>query len=535
MKLVKKVSAIFLALAIIMVMVPQMENIVKAADTDAVSPAVYEWNANDNTYDGDVITGTGISGGNLSTSCSAQGYTQGAKIGSGQFFTVAVPTGKFATITIWALSNGDDITKLTVGAGTEHEQIIAQNKKRGSNVEPLEQVVPDVYPGGETGTSYVIKKKTNEAVIYKVQVKVYDNETDVPVVVKTKVTVSGTITSKVSLENGTIRLLNEKEVAEGKLTLKSGTENQYDYVVTDVVGDGTQYYIDIESNAITEGRTILKSDVLKTKTFTVDKDSITDKNFELEYSDITNIWDFRDANMTNFSKQGGSVEYYLYKGLKVDVRNGKFAKGNKIFQINAGTKIAIPVTGIGTVKCTISKDFPAKMTLGDVTLTEKAQVIEASYSLTDSEIVLEMVDGSYLETIEITNTLAPITVKGAAIRTQTESWGKGIRFGGELSFADIQESDVTESGTLIGLANTVGTNNITVSDAGKTCVKVVRSTFIEKTDASLTYAAALINIPEGQLDTQIVARPYVIVDGETYYGDQVVTSYNNIEAKINTK
>ena len=74
---------------------------------------------------------------------------------------------------------------------------------------------------------------------------------------------------------------------------------------------------------------------------------------------------------------------------------------------------------------------------------------------------------------------------------------------------------------------------MTLENVGTTCIDVVRTTFIEETDATLDYAAALINIPEANLDTSIVARPYVTVNGITYYGDQIATTYNNATKIVN--
>ncbi len=89
---------------------------------------------------------------------------------------------------------------------------------------------------------------------------------------------------------------------------------------------------------------------------------------------------------------------------------------------------------------------------------------------------------------------------------------------------------------MIGLVDIVGEGNEIILDSvGTTCIKVVRTTFIKEADEKLEYVAALIKIPESELDTKIIARPYVIVDGITYYGKQIITTYNEVMVKINAQ
>lgn len=524
MKLFKKVSAVVLALAMIVVLIPQLGSIAKGEEANFVT---YKWDVDEDKAEfaeGAVIVGTSISISN--SGYSSKQHTKAVKFGSSQRFTFTIPAGKFAKITVWSLTNGDTESKFTVG-----DQSIIEQKAAGSDVDELVHVIPGIFAGGESGTAYEMKRNSGGVLIYRVQVDVYDNETDVPQdKVETKVTVSGTITSDVSLEGGTINLLGDK-TAKGDLKLKDGTTNQYEYSIDEVVGDGMEYYIDIEADAITIGKVLLRSDLLKQQKFTVETENITNNDFELKYEPIENSWDFTNANMSNFSKENIS-ELFTYKGLQVDVTTGKFSKGSGNFQINTGTKITIPVSGWGTVVCEFTSKPTSATKLGEATGDGQSSTITYNYQ-NAKYIELSIGEGLYLTKIEVTPDTAnpPVLALGASVRQETAEWGNGIRFGGLLNLNKVGENST--SGTLIGLKSVVNDATMTLEDVQKTCINVERTTYIEQDESSLEYAAALINIPDENLDTEIVARPYVTIGDNTYYGEQTLITYNTAQKIVN--
>ena len=121
----------------------------------------------------------------------------------------------------------------------------------------------------------------------------------------------------------------------------------------------------------------------------------------------------------------------------------------------------------------------------------------------------------------------PVSTLGASVRQETAEWGNGIRFGGQLNLNKVVENST--SGTLIGLKSVVNDATMTLEDVQKTCINVERTTYITQDESSLDYAAALINIPDEHLDTQIVARPYVTIGDNTYYGEQISITYNTAQ------
>lgn len=155
-----------------------------------------------------------------------------------------------------------------------------------------------------------------------------------------------------------------------------------------------------------------------------------------------------------------------------------------------------------------------------------------------------------------------LKTKGAAYREPTADYGNGIRFGSLLdtntfkkfkvgsestteseALEDIDIFNEIETGTLVALKSTMDKKGITeltlddtlgsvVSGAG---LKVKRTTYVSNVNKSLIYAVAIVNIPPEQLNTTFVARPYMIIDGKVYYGDQISASYDDVKDKVWTQ
>lgn len=133
---------------------------------------------------------------------------------------------------------------------------------------------------------------------------------------------------------------------------------------------------------------------------------------------------------------------------------------------------------------------------------------------------------------------SPVSALGASYRNATDEYTNGIRFGSTIDKTAIDYSKVTESGTLIARKTTMDSNSVTeltMDSVGTVCLKVVRTTYLEETDDVLNYAAAIVNIPAEKLDDEFVARSYVVIDGVTYYGAQMIDTWNSVKAKADAK
>lgn len=133
---------------------------------------------------------------------------------------------------------------------------------------------------------------------------------------------------------------------------------------------------------------------------------------------------------------------------------------------------------------------------------------------------------------------SPVSALGASYRNATEEYTNGIRFGSTIDKTKIDYSKVTESGTLIARKTTMDSNGVTeltMASVDTVCLKVVRTTYLEETKDVLNYAAAIVNIPAEKLDNEFVARSYVVIDGVTYYGAQMIDTWNSVKAKADAK
>ncbi len=137
---------------------------------------------------------------------------------------------------------------------------------------------------------------------------------------------------------------------------------------------------------------------------------------------------------------------------------------------------------------------------------------------------------------------------GAAYREKTPGWSNGIRFGSVFDATTVKKTengavaniDVltdVETGTLVALESTMNEKGITelTLDESQNAVaglKVKRTTKLaDSTSTSLQYSVAIVNIPEERQEINFVARPYVISDGQVYYGDQISASWDEIKAQ----
>lgn len=129
---------------------------------------------------------------------------------------------------------------------------------------------------------------------------------------------------------------------------------------------------------------------------------------------------------------------------------------------------------------------------------------------------------------------SPVSALGASYRETTEEYQNGIRFGSTIDKTTVNGT-ITESGTLVALKSTMETKNVTeltMDSVESVCKKVIRTTYIKEDDSTLQYAAAIVGISEEQKDTVLVARPYVVVDGVTYYGSQMENTWNGVQAAV---
>ncbi len=547
MKLLKKASAVLLALAMIAVMIPQLgSKVVKAAEpssTDVWEAAKQSTSAATTTSPNGLIKATGKVSKN-----QAGSYTQALKTGSSSFFTITAPQGKFVKVTVVANVNkkDDSMSAIEVEGNSATRKFI----RAQSSMEPEEVTLTGYLEGGvDANKDYKLVHVQNQLFIYKVTVVVYDNINDIPVDPTIhKVKVTGTIQSDLSLDKGKINF----GLYEGTLSRKEGTTNEYTYELADVESDGSVYPVSITSDEVTKSLKNIDPTSYDAKNgkkvivnYTEGSDT-TEMNFTLKYTSLDGLtWNFADTakNWQAITYEAGRTETGIYKGLEITATTVSGAKGkfdvqpaNGRVQINTATKVKIPVSGCGTVTCAFSGTANANTTLGigtDVTTGSNKKDASLIFNYKNAEYVELNIgtDNSGLYLKSITVTPDPVSQLGASVRQETEAWGNGIRFGGQLN---LKKVDTTcESGTLIGLKSVVGENEMTLDNAGVTCVKVERTTYIEETESSLVYAAALIKIPNDQLNTEIVARPYVKdVKGTVYYGEQITTSHSAATAAL---
>ncbi len=553
MKLLKKAGAVVLVLAMIAVLMPQLGSVVKAA---ASSTHVINY-ANDGKQDSYFTISGALSNNSGSTT---KDFSRGYKTGT-QTFDFTVTEGKYAVVEFnmnlrYANKPCYYVVKKdgTILAQELTEQYpdlrIGPTKIYDPNVNSEHFMLPVVC---EAGTYTIARDEStqNEAALYQIKVTEYDMQEEAAAIVdeyvkavteKPKYTFSGTITSEVDLTGGKVSLSSKTAGASAAtVDLTSNGDGTYSYTANDIVGGGAVYNVSIESPALEKAKMLVNSTELAQISFTLNDADKTDANFTVPYKEITNTWDFATiADWGTFSCQGNAEEV-LYKGLLIDVSNtsttAKFAtsqdsQGVGRIQINKGTKVKIPVSGWGTIKCTFGGAPNGNTTLGTATGDgtnngsisfnyENATYVELSVG-TDN-------DNLYLKKIEVIpdTTNPPVSTLGASVRQETAEWGNGIRFGGQLNLNKVEENST--SGTLIGLKSVVNDATMTLEDVQKTCINVVRTTYITQDESSLEYAAALINIPDDNLDTEIVARPYVTIGDNTYYGEQIIITYNTAQ------
>lgn len=538
MKILKKAGAVLLALAMIVVMIPQLGSKVVKAATPSQTDV---WTAKANGTNAVGVISPHVSSSFTFTNTKKMldpddnsVYGQALKTGSTSYFDIIVPAGKYVKVTVVAVSN-----KATSGC-----------VKLGTNIsDPIEPYnsADNVVAKKITMTGYltegttILTHDTAQILILKVTAEVYDNVSDVPPDPEvTKVKVSGTVTSSISLAEGKIYFGKE----ESNLTLKEGTTDKYTYEFAEIKGDGAEHMVKIIAPEVTKS---LKN--IDSTSFGADgkvqvegaEDKVVD--FTLKFTDLDGlVWDFTDTTKNwqfiTYENNGTNPPSGTYKGLVVDAttNKAKFDVQSGRVQINENTKVKIPVSGWGNVTCTFTGKPTNVTTLGETTGDGAATTI--TYNYKNAEYVELSIGvgntGLYLTKIKVTPDTNPaVKTLGASVRQETADWGNGIRFGGQLDLTKVDKATCT-SGTLIGLASTVGNGNeMTLEDEGKTCINVVRKTCITETDAALEYAAALINIPEANLDTTIVARPYVTVNETTYYGEQIETTYNSATKIVN--
>lgn len=564
MKLFKKVGAVFLALAMIAVMIPQLESkVVKAAST----PYTYNGKTKDSYFSGE-----GVPSGNWQSSKTADFNYDKCSLKTGSLKTEAggikftVTENKYAVVefNVNQKNAGDKcyfgVKDVSAGTYLGRELMqqypdlkIVPTKLYDAKVNSEYFMLPAVC---QPKTEYVVYYDTNESnkesYLYQIKVTEYDTQAEAQAKVdeyvksiteKKKYTVSGKITSEVDLTGGTVSLTTTTSGA-GNVTSEPITKNDdgtYSYTTAEeaVVGGGAVYNVSVTSPALTEAKKTVQSAELAKVSFTVNDANKADADFEVKYNDITNIWDFANASDWSTCSYEKVSELVTYKGLVIDVTaGGKFATssqdGKGRIQTNTGTKVRIPVSGWGNVTCTFGGKVDSKTTLGDVQGSSTTE-ITASYDNNAEYVELSIgASNIYIQKIEI-KPESPVTLLGTAVRQETEGWGNGIRFGAALDLTKV-DKDACTSGTLIGLESIVGAGKeMTMDDAGKTCLDVVRTTFIKEENNQLEYAAALINIPDDQKDTKIVARSYVKVGDNVYYGKQQTATWSGVAAAVNAQ
>ena len=569
MKILKKAGAVLLALAMIAVMIPQLgSTVAKAAGTSYTykvgsTPEYFQPVKTQSSGDSKILDfakafkcGSGRDKGTGETPTGGIKFTGNPdKYAVVEFNMNQKNLGETCYLIVEDLANNTQIGKDLTDQYPDLQ--ISPANLASATVNSEHFMLAGVCEPGEY-LVYRDKTRTNSLEVKEVwlcQIKVteYDTKEEAQAVVneytksiteKPKYTISGKITSEVDLTGGTVSLSTTTAGAKG-VTSEPITKNEdgtYSYIANDVVGGGAVYTVSVTAQALTEAKKIVKSAELAKISFTLTDADKTDADFTVLYSDITNTWDF--SNRADWGACGYEKlqEVVTYKGLLLDVTTGgKFAIGESNgvgrIQINEKTKVKIPVSGWGSVTCTFTGKVPTNVTtLGETTGDGKASTM--TYNYKNAEYVELSIGagntGLYLTKIEVVPDTNPaVKTLGASVRQETEAWGNGIRFGGQLDLTKVDTTTCT-SGTLIGLAATVGNGNeMTLENVGTTCIDVKRTTFINETDSTLDYAAALINIPDTALDTSIVARPYVIVNEIPYYGEQIETTYNSATKIVN--
>ncbi len=270
----------------------------------------------------------------------------------------------------------------------------------------------------------------------------------------------------------------------------------------------TQLY---DSATVVDSEHFILPVVCEAGTYTIARDESTKNEAVLYQIKVTEYDTQEDATtiVDTYVKTITEKQKYTLSGTitsEVDLTDGTVSLSSK----TAGASAA---TGDGTNNGSISFNY------------ENATYVELSVG-TDN-------DNLYLKKIEVTpdTTNPAVSTLGASVRQETAEWGNGIRFGGMLNLNKTGENST--SGTLIGLKSVVNDATMTLKDVQKTCINVVRTTYITQDESSLEYAAALINIPDDNLDTEIVARPYVTIGDNTYYGEQITITYNTAQEIVN--
>ncbi len=555
MKLLKKAGAVLLALAMIAVMLPQLGNkVVKAAGTSHILTGDTTLENMDTFFTYKPGGATKLKPETVSSTTDAcLGFSKGLKGNSSFGFNFTVGENEYATIVVYANKRKPTAAAADIEI---HDSAYVDNTNKGNLLDSYKEEIaadkntpPDVFTSIKVYTNGTFHIGTSaEMAIYKVQVDVYSVQSEAQAIVdaeierrnsQKKVDLSGTITSSIDLTGGTVTFKGTDGALKESEAIESAGGNTYTYIVKEVKANA-EYILDaVKSDKLAEAAKLVRKIDLNAIKFDIATDAYTNGNFEVPYYDLPeNVWNFNDmSDWTTFSiekKEDASAPTTgIYKSLIIDVTNGgKFATGTDSIQVNEKTRIRIPVAGYGEVTCTFSSSVETKLN-GNASV--KATTNTAKFTSDDNYVELEMIGASNLKKIEIKPSAIqnPVIQMGASVRQETAEWGNGIRFGGQLDLTKVDKATCT-SGTLIGLAATVGDGNkMTLENVGTTCIDVVRTTFIEETDATLDYAAALINIPEANLDTSIVARPYVTVNGITYYGDQIATTYNNATKIVN--
>lgn len=159
----------------------------------------------------------------------------------------------------------------------------------------------------------------------------------------------------------------------------------------------------------------------------------------------------------------------------------------------------------------------------------------------------ESITYTQTEDSKVCATVDCLKIKGAAIREETAGLSNGIRFGsifdatnvrkaGSSALEDIDTLNDVETGTLVALESTMtekGVTELTLADGNPVAgLKVQRTTYLENKDKQLSYSVAIVNIPEERQAIKFVVRPYLISNGEVYYGDQISASWDEIKAKM---
>ena len=129
---------------------------------------------------------------------------------------------------------------------------------------------------------------------------------------------------------------------------------------------------------------------------------------------------------------------------------------------------------------------------------------------------------------------SPVSALGASYRETTQEYQNGIRFGSTID-KTVVNGTITESGTLVALKSTMDAKSVTeltMDSVDSVCRKVIRKNYIKDDENTLEYAVAIVGISEEQKNTVLVARPYVVVDGVTYYGYQVEGTWNSVQAQV---